>query len=174
FPTIHDLRMLNMVCTICTCGFAITATALSLYNGFNPPPDTPPVSYSVLGSPTYITLASSPPWAPLPSAFGDTILPEATLGEPVKRNAYKAVALCYSVISIGYLLVTITGYWIIGCYQIYCRPTYEVVEVWAMDTKQSPTALRNIIGRFVVTTIYCSLLTLLGCALPFFAPSWHW
>lgn len=33
---------------------------------------------------------------------------------------------------------------------------------------QSPTALRNIIGRFVVTTIYCSLLTLLGCALPFF------
>lgn len=25
--------MLNMVCTICTCGFAITATALSLYNG---------------------------------------------------------------------------------------------------------------------------------------------
>lgn len=33
---------------------------------------------------------------------------------------------------------------------------------------QSPTSARNIIGRLVVTTIYCSLLTLLGCALPFF------
>lgn len=30
----------------------------------------------------------------------------------MKRNAYKAIALCYSVISIGYLLVTITGYWV--------------------------------------------------------------
>lgn len=37
---------------------------------------------------------------------------QATLGEPVKRNAYKGIALCYSVISIGYLLVTITGYWV--------------------------------------------------------------
>lgn len=33
FPSIHDLRMLNMVSTICTCGFAITATALSIYSG---------------------------------------------------------------------------------------------------------------------------------------------
>ncbi|KAL4440494.1 hypothetical protein ABPG75_003508 [Micractinium tetrahymenae] len=57
---------------------------------------------------------------------------------------------------------------IMGCYQIYCRPTYEVVEEWAMDTKQSPTSPRNMMRRFVVTTVYCSLLTLLGCALPFF------
>ena len=29
-------------------------------------------------------------------------------------------------------------------------------------------APRNILGRFVVTTIYCALLTLIGCAFPFF------
>lgn len=33
FPSIHDLRILNLVSTICTCGFAITATALSIYSG---------------------------------------------------------------------------------------------------------------------------------------------
>lgn len=38
----------------------------------------------------------------------------------------------------------------------------------ARPSLQSPTSRRNMLGRFVVTTIYCSLLTLLGCALPFF------
>ena len=37
FPTIHDLRLLNMVSTICTGGFAITATALSIYSGAQHP-----------------------------------------------------------------------------------------------------------------------------------------
>ena len=46
--------------------------------------------------------------------FGDTLLPEiqATLGEPVKRGMYKAVSLCYAVISSTYLMTTIAGYWV--------------------------------------------------------------
>ena len=49
--------------------------------------------------------------------------------------------------------------------QIYCRPTYEVMEVYAMDIKQAPLSIRNMIGRFVVTTIYCVLVTLVGAML---------
>lgn len=33
FPSIHDLRILNLASTICTVGFAATATALSIYSG---------------------------------------------------------------------------------------------------------------------------------------------
>lgn len=55
FPTIHDLRFLNVVCTMCTAGFAITATGLSIYNGNNPPPDSPPVDYSVSGGTAAVT-----------------------------------------------------------------------------------------------------------------------
>lgn len=37
---------------------------------------------------------------------------QATLREPVKWNMYKAVALCYSVISVSYIIVTVAGYWV--------------------------------------------------------------
>jgi hypothetical protein len=55
FPTIHDRRFLNVICTMCTAGFAITATGLSIYNGSNPAPGSPPVDYSVLGDTAAVT-----------------------------------------------------------------------------------------------------------------------
>lgn len=201
FPTIHDLRLLNMVCTICTMGFAITATVLSVYAGYNRAPGSDPVSYTVLGDPTAKAFGIFAALGTVAFAFGDTILPEiqATLREPIKGNMYKSVALCYSVISAGYLMVTIAGYWafgnavnpylplsfvgptwavrmseffallqIVGCYQIYCRPTYEVAEDYLMDQSKSPMSLRNVMARFAVTTTYCAILTLIGCAMPFF------
>lgn len=36
FPTIHHLRQLNTACTICTAGFAVSATALAIYAGTKP------------------------------------------------------------------------------------------------------------------------------------------
>lgn len=50
--------------------------------GFNPPPDTPPVSYSVLGSPTYITFGVFSALGTIAFGFGDTILPEVQVGLP--------------------------------------------------------------------------------------------
>jgi hypothetical protein len=232
FPTIHHLRMLNAACTFCTAMFAVTATALSIYNGKNPLPDAPPVDYSVIGTPAGKVFGIFSALGTIAFAFGDTILPEiqATLGEPVRGNMYKGIHLCYSIISSTYIMVTVSGYWaygnagecgwcgsacphactpapasdlcvlprappavtpylvssfaapvwairaanffallqIIGCYQIYCRPTYEVLEIWAIDTTKGELAARNLVGRFVVTTAYCALLTLIGCLFPFF------
>jgi hypothetical protein len=49
-------------------------------------------------------------------SFGDTVLPEvqATVKAPTHRNMYKGISLCYSIISISYLAVAITGYWAFG------------------------------------------------------------
>jgi hypothetical protein len=280
FPTIHDLRLLNMICTICTMAFGISATALSIYSGvgpscalhashslllsiflpiylsfeltfflsarqsavrarctasvpaacpvplrlqppshkrslryrcphtpttpappspagYNPPEDAEPVSYAVVGSTATKVFGVFSALGTIAFGFGDTILPEiqarpqrlsvaaaalrmraaaavpqvlfvpflikhakqephvvgahvpqpssrppprqqgppcpactrgvpepptrgprllpvvqATLKEPVKWNMYKAVALCYSVISISYIIVTVAGYWV--------------------------------------------------------------
>ncbi|PRW20662.1 GABA transporter 1-like [Chlorella sorokiniana] len=201
FPSIHDLRVLNLACTICTCGFAATATALSIYSGCNRPAGDPPVSYDVVGSTSGIVFGVFSSLGTVAFAFGDTVLPEiqATLKAPVKRNMHRAVAMCYSIISASYLIVTITGYWafgnavkpylpasfggptwanrlveffaliqIAGCYQIYVRPTLEAVELKTMDTTQPLTSRRNLLTRFVISTIYVAVVTLIGCALPFF------
>lgn len=44
-------------------------------------------------------------------SFGDTVLPEvqATVKAPAKRNMYKGISLCYTIITVTYLLVAITG-----------------------------------------------------------------
>lgn len=201
FPTIHDLRFLNVACTICTAGFAITTTGLSIYNGHNPPADAPPVDYSVPGGSAAVTFGVFSALGTIAFGFGDTILPEiqATLKKPVRQNMHKGVHLAFSVIACSYFMTTVSGYWafgnvvspylvnsftgpvwavrlanffallqIIGCYQIYCRPTYEVMEIWAMDTKQGPLSVRNIIGRFIVTLVYITVLTFIGAIFPFF------
>jgi len=53
--------------------------------------------------------------------------------------------------------------------QIYCRPTYEFVEVRFMDINQSAMSRRNVIVRFILTLIYIVIITTLCCMLPFFA-----
>ena len=57
---------------------------------------------------------------------------------------------------------------IAGCFQIYCRPTYEWADNLFMDFKKGPFALRNVLARLFITTIYSMLMTLVSCAIPFF------
>ena len=39
---------------------------------------------------------------------------QAVVGEPVKKNMYKGVSLCYSIITIAYITIGITGFWAFG------------------------------------------------------------
>jgi hypothetical protein len=39
-PTIHSLRGLNLMCTICTVGFTVTCVAMSIKNGAHVPSTT--------------------------------------------------------------------------------------------------------------------------------------
>ena len=120
FPTIHDLRLLNVFCTLCTIGFAVSATALSIYNGKNPPPDSPPVDYTVsatvFGSTANVVFGAFSALGTIAFGFGDTILPEiqATVKDPVVSNMKKAVNLCYATLASSYIMTTFTGYWAYG------------------------------------------------------------
>jgi hypothetical protein len=67
------------------------------------------------------------------------------------------------------ILVNLFGlFQIAGCFQIYCRPTYEWAENVFMDFKQGPWSMRNVICRLLITTTYSIFMTLISCAIPFF------
>ncbi|KAJ7539878.1 hypothetical protein O6H91_11G113100 [Diphasiastrum complanatum] len=58
---------------------------------------------------------------------------------------------------------------IAGCFQIYCRPTYELLEDKLLHRKESLLSLRNILSRILFTSIYTVLVTLVAAAIPFFS-----
>ncbi|KAG6434905.1 hypothetical protein SASPL_106549 [Salvia splendens] len=55
---------------------------------------------------------------------------------------------------------------ILGCYQIYCRPTYAYFEGRVAAAKNS--RLRGCVHRLVYTFVYIALITLVSSAMPFF------
>lgn len=198
-PTIHSLRGVNVLCTICTLGFTITCVAMSIKDGTEA--DRSTVDYSLAGTPAAKVFNAMAALGIIAFTFGDTLLPEiqATVPNPVNPNMYKGISFCFSIITGTYLILAITGYWafgnlvapfivqsfttptwgstianafliiqVVGCYQIYCRPTYEFVEVRFMDMNKPPMALRNVISRLIITTIYISLVTLIAAMIPFF------
>jgi len=57
---------------------------------------------------------------------------------------------------------------VLGCFQIYCRPTYFYFELKLMNPKQGPFSLRNALSRLGVTTVYTVIVTLIAAAVPFF------
>ncbi|KAK6940725.1 Amino acid transporter, transmembrane domain [Dillenia turbinata] len=56
-----------------------------------------------------------------------------------------------------------------GCFQIYCRPTYAYFEekMLVKDIK-GPSLVKNLVTRFIFTSAYMVLITLVAAAVPFF------
>ena len=42
------------------------------------------------------------------------MLLQAVVGPPIKKNMYKGISLCYSVITSCYVLIGVVGYWAFG------------------------------------------------------------
>lgn len=57
---------------------------------------------------------------------------------------------------------------VLGCYQIYCRPTYLYVEQQVMDYNKHPWSLQNALARVGVTATYIVVITVIAAAVPFF------
>ncbi|XP_057801059.1 GABA transporter 1-like isoform X2 [Salvia miltiorrhiza] len=59
---------------------------------------------------------------------------------------------------------------ILGCFQIYCRPTYAYFEgrVASRKPKAKNSNLRDYLYRLVYTSAYIALITLVSSAMPFF------
>ncbi|KAK1420537.1 hypothetical protein QVD17_22214 [Tagetes erecta] len=56
-----------------------------------------------------------------------------------------------------------------GCFQIYCRPTYAYFEEKMTSSKQTNRfPLENHVLRFVFTSMYMGLITIVAAAMPFF------
>ncbi|KAK9280784.1 hypothetical protein L1049_003673 [Liquidambar formosana] len=56
-----------------------------------------------------------------------------------------------------------------GCFQIYCRPTYAYVEERMQSNKTTcHFPFRNYLVRFIYTSIYMVIITLIAAAMPFF------
>jgi hypothetical protein len=57
---------------------------------------------------------------------------------------------------------------IVGCYQIYCRPTFGFAYNYVIRLDESVWSKWNVSMRALVTTIYMALITFICCLIPFF------
>ncbi|MQM12810.1 hypothetical protein Taro_045727 [Colocasia esculenta] len=100
---------------------------------------------------TYWQLAFSGYWA-----FGSTVQPYILTSLTVPEWCI-VMANMFAVIQI------------LGCFQIYCRPTFGFFEeIVASKTTDSHHHSRRRLGRLVFTSAYMALITVIAAALPFF------
>ena len=57
---------------------------------------------------------------------------------------------------------------IVGCYQIYCRPTFGFAYNYLLRPLEPVWSLHNVLMRAVVTTVYMAVITLIAAMVPFF------
>ncbi|KAK9904043.1 hypothetical protein WJX75_003267 [Coccomyxa subellipsoidea] len=57
---------------------------------------------------------------------------------------------------------------IIGCYQIYCRPTFGFAYNHVLRKHERVWSFHNVLMRAIVTTIYMAIITLIAAMVPFF------
>ncbi|MCO5595261.1 hypothetical protein L7F22_049301 [Adiantum nelumboides] len=100
---------------------------------------------------TYWTLASVGYWA-----FGSSVAPY--LVNSFSKPSWAIIlANAFAIIQIS------------GCYQIYCRPTFDYFEKMTLPhEKPKVSRKRKLYIRLLVATTYMTLITLVACALPFF------
>ncbi|KAL3148674.1 hypothetical protein ABBQ38_014090 [Trebouxia sp. C0009 RCD-2024] len=108
------------------------------------------MAYSLISS-TYFTVAISGYWA-----FGQTSL-------PYLLNNLSTPSWPITIANLA-AIVQITG-----CYQIYCRPTYEFFEMKFCNTDQSRFSKRNLTVRLCITLVYNVFMTFLAALIPFFS-----
>lgn len=57
---------------------------------------------------------------------------------------------------------------IVGCYQIYCRPTFGFAYNYVIRKNERVWSGHNVLMRAIVTTIYMAVITFICCLIPFF------
>ncbi|KAF6250431.1 lysine histidine transporter-like 5-like protein [Scenedesmus sp. NREL 46B-D3] len=99
---------------------------------------------------TYLAVAITGYWA-----FGYAVNPFVVYSFPGPQWAV-TLALLLAVVQI------------VGCYQIYTRPTYEFVEVMLARHDEGPMSPWNAGMRLVITSVYMLVVTTICCMIPFF------
>ncbi|KAI5577716.1 hypothetical protein POPTR_009G149900v4 [Populus trichocarpa] len=112
-PSFHSLRNINLVSLVLTLAYSACATGGSIHIGtsFKEPKD-----YSLHGDTQDRLFGIFNAIAIIATSYGNGIIPEiqATVAPPVKGKMFKGLCICYTVLSLTFFSVAISGYWAFG------------------------------------------------------------
>ncbi|CBI17091.3 unnamed protein product, partial [Vitis vinifera] len=113
-PSFHSLRHINMVSLVLCLAYSACATGGSIYIGNSS--KGPKKDYSVNGDAEDRLFGVFNAIAIIATTFGNGIIPEiqATLAPPVKGKMFKGLCICYTVVTVTFFSVAISGYWAFG------------------------------------------------------------
>ncbi|KAK9690127.1 hypothetical protein RND81_09G106700 [Saponaria officinalis] len=113
-PSFHSLRHINLISLFLCLAYSASATAGSIYIGRTS--KGPKKDYSLEGNTEDRLFGIFNAIAIVATTFGNGIIPEtqATLAPPVKGKMFKGLCICYTVVSVTFFSVAISGYWAFG------------------------------------------------------------
>jgi amino acid permease len=197
-PDIHSLRWFNALCTFCTVAFTVVVMGLLIHAGQNKDGPTDYGVHGTPSNKVFRiflalgTIAFSFGDAMLPEIQATIREPAKKNMYKGICLAYSVITTTYWLVAFlgywafgfavqAYVVNSFSGpNWAItmanvfaviqvaGCFQIYCRPTYQYFEFQLMNPKQHRWSLYNSLARLLVTSIYTALVTLIAAAMPFF------
>ncbi|KAK7260475.1 hypothetical protein RIF29_26550 [Crotalaria pallida] len=113
-PSFHSLRHINLVSLVLCLAYSACTTAGSIYIGNSS--KGPQKDYSLKGNTENKTFGIFNAIAIIATTYGNGMIPEiqATLAPPVKGKMFKGLSLCYTILTVTFFSVTISGYWAFG------------------------------------------------------------
>ncbi|KAJ6985978.1 GABA transporter 1 [Populus alba x Populus x berolinensis] len=112
-PSFHSLRNINLVSLVLTLAYSACATGGSIHIGTS---SKEPKNYSLKGDTQDRLFGIFNAIAIIATTYGNGIIPEiqATVAPPVKGKMFKGLCICYTVLSLTFFSVAISGYWAFG------------------------------------------------------------
>ncbi|KAM7496861.1 hypothetical protein LguiA_021275 [Lonicera macranthoides] len=113
-PSFHSLRHINLVSLVLCIAYSVCATAGSIYIGSSS--KGPEKDYSLSSNSETRVFGIFNAVAIIATTFGNGIIPEiqATIAPPVKGKMFKGLCVCYTVVTVTFFSVAISGYWAFG------------------------------------------------------------
>ncbi|OIW08520.1 hypothetical protein TanjilG_03196 [Lupinus angustifolius] len=113
-PSFHSLRHINLVSLVLCLAYSTCATAGSIYIGKSS--KGPEKDYSLKGNTENRVFGIFNAVAIIATTYGNGIIPEiqATLAPPVKGKMFKGLVVCYTILTVTFFSVAISGYWAFG------------------------------------------------------------
>ncbi|KAJ0663161.1 putative amino acid transporter, transmembrane domain-containing protein [Helianthus annuus] len=113
-PSFHSLRYMNLISLVLCLLYSASAAAASIYIGNSS--KGPHKNYSLSNNDETRIFGIFNAMAIISTTFGNGIIPEiqATLAPPTKGKMFKGLCICYTVIIVTFLSVSVSGYWAFG------------------------------------------------------------
>lgn len=113
-PSFHSLRHINMISLVLCLLYSTCATVGSVYIGSSS--KGPEKDYTLSNNSETLIFGFFNSLAIIATTYGNGIIPEiqATLAPPVEGKMFKGLCVCYTIISVTFFSVAISGYWAFG------------------------------------------------------------